>query len=675
MMLIARFLTASVLILIPLLFHSLPRDFFLAGTEQGLYRVEPDGRLTKIWNGGEVKKIVTVSGGIFLLTSEGVFWTHDLKQFSLRSEGLARKVVKLYRDGKKSFIRPFQDLKDLKADPSNPSNLVTCTKDGVFVSRNSGLSWRFLPNPTIASGIKSVAIYSDPETHVLMGHPFLGIFRKNLTRNGGWTGLNTGLKKLSVSLEEISDILAVRDGGRVELFAANNFSPALYRLDRSAGSWKTVYSDANAFDLVESLFADGTDILSVGTNGVRVTRAYQTDNARHTGAVTKPVPHLDNILRRLPDGERVLCVAQVTDSRTDFSLSELWMNQEAVHRPTTRAAANRKGLYAMAGFFRNRQNRNSLTGLMKAAGLDMLVIDMKDDWGKLRFVPQSPLLKQMGETGNPIDLDEFTADMKSRGVYLVARLVLFQDRIIYRYDNGRYAVKSRSTGKPWQGRKRQKDGKVKLIGEYWVDPYSETVWEYNVEIARELIRRGFDEIQFDYVRFTTDGDNLDDTFYSHREEGMDRESAILSFLKYARENIPAPVSIDIYGANGWWRTGARTGQDVEMFRHYVDAICPMYYPSHFDRNFMLFEPFEKRTWRIYYYGSLRCWYFGRKTPVIRPYIQAFKMNYLKYDRDYYGPEYVANQVRGVEESIDMGYTFWNMGVKYQILSNVFRIGR
>jgi hypothetical protein len=134
----------------------------------------------------------------------------------------------------------------------------------------------------------------------------------------------------------------------------------------------------------------------------------------------------------------------------------------------------------------------------------------------------------------------------------------------------------------------------KYYDEYWVDPFSEEVWEYNVAIARELVSRGFDEIQFDYIRFPTDGENLGNARYRWQEAGMDKESALMSFLSYARSHIQAPISIDIYGANGWYRTGARTGQDVELLARYVDVICPMFYPSHFEQGFLAYDPAEER---------------------------------------------------------------------------------
>jgi hypothetical protein len=261
--------------------------------------------------------------------------------------------------------------------------------------------------------------------------------------------------------------------------------------------------------------------------------------------------------------------------------------------------------------------------------------------------------------------------MKEKNIYLIARLVVFKDSILYSYSNYIYAVKSKSApSRPWQGTKIGRGGVIKNIREYWVDPYSEKVWEYNVAIAKELIERGFDEVQFDYVRFPTDGLNIDDANFIYRDKGMDKESAILSFLYYARKNLNSPISIDIYGANGYYRTDARTGQDVELFRRFVDVICPMFYPSHFSEDFQYVDPVTERPYRIYYFGTLRNYFIGKKELVIRPYVQAFRL-FGQFDRKYFGPRYIADEISGVEDSVNLGYTFWNMGMKYNILPEAY----
>ena len=147
---------------------------------------------------------------------------------------------------------------------------------------------------------------------------------------------------------------------------------------------------------------------------------------------------------------------------------------------------------------------------------------------------------------------------------------------------------------------------------------------------------------------------------------MSKESALMSFLAYARENINAPLGIDVYGANGWYRIGSRTGQDVEMLANYVDVICPMFYPSHFENYFLDYEPKNERPYRIYYYGTYRNTIIAKNRILVRPWVQAFKLG-VKYDRTYYGKDYVQQEIFGIRDSVDSGYMYWNNLGNYEMI--------
>jgi hypothetical protein len=319
----------------------------------------------------------------------------------------------------------------------------------------------------------------------------------------------------------------------------------------------------------------------------------------------------------------------------------------------------------------------------------MVVIDMKDDYGRLRFTPNNQSISEKGRVFRPVDIDGFLKNMKALGIYTVARIVVFKDPELAKKEGGRYAVWDGRKNKPWAGYYDQRrlrdpnlveeksayeteilpadDPAYEILRTYyderWVDPYSEVVWDYTASIAKELHERGFDEIQFDYIRFPTDGVNLNDAQYRWREAGMDMESAILSFLRHTRSRIDAPISIDIYGANGWYRTGARTGQEVELLAQYVDVICPMYYPSHFEQDFLAQSPAELRPYRIYYQGIQRTERIGRGQIIVRPYAQAFFLN-VSYDRQYYNTNYVRLQAEGVRDAGSPGLTYWNNSGRY-----------
>jgi hypothetical protein len=356
-------------------------------------------------------------------------------------------------------------------------------------------------------------------------------------------------------------------------------------------------------------------------------------------------------------------------------------------------AADKHAIYLQAGYVVNTVNRAKNFAILRNKGLNAIVVDLKDDYGRLRFAPRDPLVKSLGRSSSPMDIEALVAEAKTKDVWLVARLPVFKDESLANAAGGKYAVWDSVNNKPWQGYKTvKKDPPAPVApnstppyaamgvtpppaptsppapervpyGERWVDPYSEEVWAYDVAIANEIIARGFDEVQFDYIRFPTDGENLADATYRWKDPGMDRESAIASFLAFARERIAAPISIDIYGANGWYRSGARTGQDVELLARYVDVICPMLYPSHFEQTFLAQEPAVDRPWRIYRLGSLRNARIARNRVIVRPYVQSFYLN-VSYDRAFYGPDYVAREVAGVLDGQNLGMTFWNNVDRY-----------
>jgi hypothetical protein len=132
----------------------------------------------------------------------------------------------------------------------------------------------------------------------------------------------------------------------------------------------------------------------------------------------------------------------------------------------------------------------------------------------------------------------------------------------------------------------------------------------------------------------------------------------MSFLRHARSRINASISIDIYGANGWYRTGARTGQEVELLAPFVDIISPMFYPSHFEQRFLAHPPPELRPYRIYYQGTRRNHIIARGCIIVRPWAQSFFLN-VSYDREFYGLEYVRMQLDGARAAGDGGIIYWN----------------
>lgn len=676
---------------------------FLAGYDAGLYRVEAGGeRAIPLWLDGEVRKIVRVEArgaeaqAWLLLTSKGIVWSRDLGVFEDRSRGLPVKTYKRFVEGRKSFLTEVQDLKDLELDPADPNRVLTCTKDAVYLSRDGCLSWESLGTPVGTTGLKAVSFGPLPgsgEAAVWASHPIKGLFVRALAANASWAPASAGLAPIlgTTSVEEIADMVpAPAPGGAAPggsapagLWASNSFLPRIYRWNPAAKSFATAWAESGDFACIESLglLPDGS--LRFVTDAA-VRRLDPATGAAGPDAGAMAVARA--ALRAKPDWQ-LLSLSWAEGGRAQ-SLCELWLLSFKDRKPWRARAENRQGLYLMTGFVVNSAPREKYGKIMDERRLDTVVVDMKDDFGRLRFDPRDPLLRKIGKVSSPLDVEAFTAQWKAKGRYLVARIPVFKDQVAFEHSGGKYAVWDEAAKAPWRGYNTvtkaappapapggtgpglaampptaAPETSREQIKEYWVDPYCEEVWAYNVAIAREIVERGFDEVQFDYIRFPTDGANIDGATFRWREGGMDKESALASFLRFARENIAAPISIDIYGANGWYRSGVRTGQDVELLAKYVDVICPMLYPSHFEQGFLAQAPAEERPYRIYRIGSLRNAYIARKRVVVRPFIQAFFLN-VSYDRAFYNLDYVKREVAGVRDAVNLGMTFWNNAGRY-----------
>jgi len=700
----------------------------LAGTSNGLYSVEPTGFSSL--RSGEVKKILRVKtdphggnpdGYWTILGGDGILVSTDLKRWEQRGQGLPIKTIKVFQDGNKSFLRVPQEIKDLEINPADPRIMVCATKDNVYLSRDQGVSWRNLGSPPYrTNGIKAVASAFMPggaaptgTLTVFLSHSTYGVYYIQPDRqNQQWIELNQGIEPLETTgnTDEVSDIIVIppKSGEETpEIYISQTFRRRIYRLDWNRKRFNLVWSDKSVFGTVDSLFAadNGLYFLYEGT-------------VAFIGFPDYTFQKRDDILeaiRKVPAQSRMNSAVIRNDNNSEIMLSELWLLDEsepvaptgnhlvskvrtssrtvpqAVSQTASpQTALNKEGLYLPVNHAMDSGSLKPYLDVIEKGGLNMIVIDMKDDYGRLRFSARNSAITAKGRVFRPVDIEAFLKDMKSRGIYCIARVVVFKDPEVAKKENGRFAVWDAKNSRQWLGYRDERRRKSDISGEdrrnelmkffstdnpdyeivrtfydeQWVDPYSEEVWEYNAAVAAELHERGFDEIQFDYIRFPTDGVNIGDARYRWQDQGMDMESAILSFLRHVRRRVKAPISIDIYGANGWYRTGARTGQEVELLAPWVDIISPMYYPSHFEQYFLAQEPAELRPWRIYFQGTLRTSRIGRGQIIVRPWVQAFSLN-VSYDRKYYNANYVRYQREGVRTAGDGGLMYWNNSGRYE----------
>lgn len=299
----------------------------------------------------------------------------------------------------------------------------------------------------------------------------------------------------------------------------------------------------------------------------------------------------------------------------------------------------------------------SLVKQMKPAGINTVVIDIKDMDGVVAYKTQVPLAQKINasEHGPIRDLSKLINLLHAQGIHVVARHVVFHDRLLAQSEP-RLALKSRS-GAPWKQHGKQA----------WVDPANAEVQDYNLALAEEVAAMGIDEIQFDYIRFPAEGE-LTDIAYSFDPQSTPKYEIITDFLKRASDLLHPKgvlVSIDVYGVMAWskQRDIEVTGQRLEILSHYIDVISPMLYPSHF------YPPFEGHTypaWEPYFFvyqGVIKTSRLITEGGArIRPWLQAFHYRV----KDHYRPDYVTTQILASHDIGVSDFLLWNAGNDYDI---------
>jgi len=243
---------------------------------------------------------------------------------------------------------------------------------------------------------------------------------------------------------------------------------------------------------------------------------------------------------------------------------------------------------------------------------------------------------------------EIIKKLHDNDIYVIARQTVFQDPVLAEA-KPEWAIHSKNGGL-WRDHK----------GLAWVDPTRREVWNYNLAIAKETIKFGFDEINFDYVRFPSDG-NMSTVVYTHGEK--QKSEVMHDFFKYISQSLadkPAWLSIDMFGFVMERHDGMNIGQRLEDAVDYIDYISPMMYPSHYPVGHLgLGNPAEFPGLVIENGMKKGNPYFENKKAEARPWIQAFNIGAI-YDS---GP-LIREQINMVEKYTDGGWLLWNAANRY-----------
>ncbi|OGF63417.1 hypothetical protein A2662_04735 [Candidatus Giovannonibacteria bacterium RIFCSPHIGHO2_01_FULL_45_33] len=293
--------------------------------------------------------------------------------------------------------------------------------------------------------------------------------------------------------------------------------------------------------------------------------------------------------------------------------------------------------------------RAQLVDFIKKTEINSLVIDVKDYTGTVSFDTQSPRIKDEGsEEVRVSDMREFLAELHAAGIYVIARITVFQDPY-YAKRHLSIAVQTKN-GALWKDRK----------GISYLDPGAKEFWDYIIEIARASEKAGFDELNFDYIRFPSDGNMSDIAFPVSGAEAKNKSAVLDKFFSYLHKELregpnalSTPISADVFGMVTSNFDDLNIGQLLEPIASHFDFVAPMVYPSHYPPTFQGFKNPAAHPYEVVLFAMEKG--VGRlqaptSTPTkLRPWLQDFDL----------GTDYGVAEVRAqIKATYDAGLTSW-----------------
>lgn len=333
------------------------------------------------------------------------------------------------------------------------------------------------------------------------------------------------------------------------------------------------------------------------------------------------------------------------------------------------APAQIRGIYLNAYAAGSQKRMAALLALADSTEINTFVVDVKDEKG-MRYRTELAQQKAIGGEVTISNLKALVDTMHAHNIWTMARIVVFKDPMLSKAKPD-WSIKNPGGGL-WMDK----------AGNTWVSAWDPNVWEYNIQIAEEVLKAGFDEVQFDYVRFPEPFPSLPKQI--HPNAKGDRTDAIVEFLNKAKPRIKAHGGImaaDLFGLSPNDPKDVQIGQNWERIIAVVDHVLPMTYPSHYlpthlkgvpRPNQMPYETIIKSVGMgVVRANRLRDG--GAPTARIIPWLQGFSAPWVT--RNYpYGPEQAAAQIKGVYEVGLEDWVFWHPGSKYELISAAFAKG-
>jgi len=362
-----------------------------------------------------------------------------------------------------------------------------------------------------------------------------------------------------------------------------------------------------------------------------------------------------NDLPPVPEA-RVLSVA--TSSFVIIKTEEDIENQ----KPLVEMPSEIKAVYMTSWSAGSEKKTDYLIKLIKDTELNTVVVDIKDFSGYITYdIKNSDVEKYGAKQIRTPKINSLIKRLHDENIYVIARITIFQDPILAKA-RPEWAIHSKKDGGLWLDHKNLA----------WMDPAAKEVWDYNVAIGKDALDRGFDELNFDYIRFASDG-FISDMEFPIWDETVPKQEVIKNFFKYIREQfLGAKISADLFGQATIDNNDLGIGQIIEDAYAYFDYVCPMVYPSHYAKMFLGYKnpadyPYEVvkysmdsalqkiENWKLEIGNSLAT----NKSPKLRPWLQDFDLG-ADYDA-----EKVKKQIQAVYDSASStpesinGWMLWN----------------
>ncbi len=314
--------------------------------------------------------------------------------------------------------------------------------------------------------------------------------------------------------------------------------------------------------------------------------------------------------------------------------------EEVLHIPPPDAV---KSIYMTALVAGSKNPRNRVVKIIDDTEINALVIDIKDYTGRISYPVTDPYLVQIGsQKAVAPDMKAFIKSLHEKGIYVIGRVAVFQDPYLVKI-HPEYAVKTKS-GEVWKDHK----------GISWIDAGTEEAWKYAVAIAKDAHSIGFDEINFDYIRFPSDG-NMKDITYPF-SEGKLKKDVMRSFYEYVNKELSGTgifTSADLFGMTTTNKDDLNIGQILEDALRNFDYVAPMVYPSHYPDTFLGYKNPADHPYEVIQYSmshAVTKATMASTSPLkLRPWLQDF--NY----KAVYTPAMVRDQIKA---TYDVGLTSW-----------------